>query len=360
MEVALLLSDDYLLNALRIIWADHGVDLPPQYARMVNNVSRRLATRPPAYEAIIRLINTLMSGLHPHFEPNYIVESPEIRLNLWGRGRETLPWTSAEVTLIHQEWNRALPGSMFVDKLIMIDQEREATNNILEVLIGSNKTMDTKVFNTLRGNITGQVAQHAVSPFLRAAAVYCQTSQNTDLVFKLVQHVSLHCRNIQNSEGPAFFEFMKEMLQPLAAGGSESTTSFYLHALTNVPKWAPGLLAYYDVGLRVEVEDFLRERIFSFGTSPEFPDNEGGTLHAETIVLAARQLGISCLTYLRDNYVQRRIQVAKDSVAALQRVIAHSSKYFVPEGEEGQTQSDADFAELCRGECRPLVHGGSV
>lgn len=59
---------------------------------------------------------------------------------------------------------------------------------------------------------------------------------------------------------------------------------------------------------------------------------------------AARELGFNCLLYLRDNFIQRRVQVAKDVVLPLQRVIAKASAYFNLEPEE--MGPDQEFAQL--------------
>jgi ubiquitin carboxyl-terminal hydrolase 34 len=347
-ETAICLSEDYLFNALRIVWADPGMDLPQNYARMVNAVVRRMATRPPAYDSIIMLIDQLLTGLHPYFDSNYIIDSPEPRLQMWLRHHAPLPWTSSEVQVIHQDWNRSA-ASIFVDKLISIDQGRDATETILERLIQSGKMMDNKVWYTLRANITGQMMQHVVTPYLRAAAVYCQTSDQADLVQKMMTHISAQCRNIQNSEGKAFMAFFREMIQGVVPNCGQHTLGVYLSGVSGIPKWAPGLLGYYDPSVRLDAEEFLRRLIFSFGTSPEFPSNLGGEERASVMRSAARQLGINCLVFLRENYVQRRVQVARESVASLLRTVAQCAKYFVADGEEEQGQEDAEFAELSRG-----------
>ena len=71
-EMVVLLAEDYLHNSLRIIWADPSMDLPNNYARMVNTVARRMATRPPAYGSVILLIEQLMSALNPCLDNKYV------------------------------------------------------------------------------------------------------------------------------------------------------------------------------------------------------------------------------------------------------------------------------------------------
>ncbi|KAI0887252.1 uncharacterized protein GGS22DRAFT_106755 [Annulohypoxylon maeteangense] len=348
-EAVLFLDRDFLSKLLMVIAADQALDLPNQYARLLNAVSRRSA-RPPNYESIIALIEELLSNIEPTLSQNNILEEAHGRLLLALQG-EPVPLTAAEVNILHRDWARG-QANVFVEKLISLNQNPMATDCIISRLIGFNPVMDQKVYATLRLDITGDLTSHMVSPYLRVATTYCRDSSNGENVFRLVNFVASQCKNLQNAEGRAFFEFHRDVFDGPRNTG-ETMEMIHLHGLDNIPKWAPGLLGYIDQGVSDEVDNFLQEKLFKHGPSPAFGESNGGLEKSRAMNSAARLLAISCLEYLRDTYVVRAAQAARYTVVPLDRIIKKCEPYFHLD-EEMDDGLEVQFNELCRVVLEPM------
>ncbi|PKS12676.1 hypothetical protein jhhlp_000884 [Lomentospora prolificans] len=345
LETILLLNSDFLSRLLRIIQADSSLDLAPNYQRMMTNVLRRGLNRPPSYENIITLADHLMSVLQPILSSESIVEKADNRLLMYLHGEAAPPWTSLEVFTVHQEWATSPGSSVFVSKLLEINQAPQASDNIIQRLVQANRQLGIKVFQTLRANITGQMLQgHSNAPYLRAAVAYCKAVDEDEPVLRMLIHVAAQCRQLNNTEGRAFLDFFCNMYGTPGPNSGLSHWSIFFNMTAQIPKWTPYLLGYYDGEVRWQTEEFIQKSIFDYGASPAFEEGEGGERRKEVLVSAAREIGFNCLIYLRDHFIQRRVHVAKDMVLPLQRVVARASAYFNPEPEE--PGPDHDFAQL--------------
>lgn len=342
-EAAGLLAKDFLFKVLMIITADASLDLPPQYARMIMTVNRRLATRAPSYENIIALIDILMGFMDAKIDAMRVSESLSDRLEVALRG-EMIPYTAGEINLIHRDWARN-QGNLFVDKLLQINQNHIATDSIITRLMEFSPLMDNKVLATLRSGITGQLVAQPVAPYLRAAISYVRNSCNADNVDRLVTHVADQCWNMQGAEGRCFLDFLKEIFD-----SSRQTADFdavEVQSLTLLPRWVPGLLGYIDRNVSSAVESFLKEKLFDHGAVPDFGDADPGDRRSRAMTSAGRHLAIACLTYLQDTYVSRGLQAPRDTVSPLDRVIKQCSPYYqIDSLEDGL---DARYMELSQG-----------
>lgn len=348
LETAVLLQSDLLEVLLKIIQADASVDLEPSFQRMLATVLRRAHNRPPSYDAIITLADHLMGALQQKISADSITESPESRLLMYLNGEDPLPWSSTEVVTVHQDWPTTPASSVFVSKLLEIDQAPVATNSIVTRLANATIEMDTKIYNTLRSNIFGQMMQsHYNGPYLRAAAMYCRTSQDDEHVLHLLVYVAAQCLQLNNTEGMGFLEFFNSVCRAPEPGATVEAWSIYFNVTSQIPQWAPHLLSYYDREVRYGTEDLIQKHIFDYGVAPVFGENEGGERRKEVLVSAARELGINCVLFLRDHFLQRRVQVAKDMVIPLHRVVAKAAAYFNVEPEE--EGPDQEFAQLSNG-----------
>ena len=355
LETAVLLQTDLLTGLLKIIQADASVDLDPNFQRMLANVLRRAHNRPPSYDAIITLADHLMGTLQQRIGVDSITESPESRLLMYLNGEDPLPWSSAEVLTVHQDWPSTPASSVFVSKLLEIDQAPMATNSIITRLANATSEMDAKIYGTLRTNIFGQMMQnHYNGPYLRTAAVYCRTSPDDEHVLHLLVYVAAQCLQLNNTEGIGFLEFFTSVCRAPEPGATVEAWSIYFNVTSQIPKWAPHLLSYYDREVRYGTEDFIQTYIFGYGLEPVFSEDEGGERRKEVLVSAARELGINCVLFLRDQFVQRRVQVAKDMVIPLHRVVAKASAYFNVEPEEGSP--DQEFVQLSNSKWRPKFY----
>ncbi|KAL7930517.1 hypothetical protein V8C35DRAFT_312875 [Trichoderma chlorosporum] len=338
-EVGLMLANDYLLKLLRIIAADVSMELPANYAKMLHNIYRRPANRPPSYVSILNLIDYLVSQLEPALGAQYIVDAPEERLACIG---PPFPWTSEEVYLIHHSPERPLT-SIFVEKLLAIDQAREATHDILGRLTAVSTQMDLRVFNTLRRKIQAETMTEPLDPFLRAASAYLENTPSASHSQNLMRHIAAQAPNLQSTEGLAFLEHFQKSLHLKRTDGSmaQSTAACGLETL---PDWVPHLLEFPDSELRYQTEHFLDTELFSFPPSTSRGVGEDATMEDEDdrddIRDVIQRLGLSCLLYLRDAHIRRRVLIGRDTASAVVRVIDQCSAYFSEDAESNNQGAD--------------------
>ncbi|KAI0840468.1 hypothetical protein F5Y06DRAFT_262834 [Hypoxylon sp. FL0890] len=349
LEASMFLDRDFLAKLLMVIAVDQVLDPPNQYARLLTMVSRRSA-RPPNYENIIALIDELLAVIDPVIGQGNFLEEARGRSSL-ALQDEAVPFTVDEVNLLHKDWARG-QANVFAEKLISLNQNPLATDSIIKRLIGFSALMDQKIFATLRFSITGDLASHVVSPYLRVAVTYCRYSTSIDNVHRLISWVSHQCRNLQNTEGRSFFEFQRDVFDGTRNTG-ETSEDIQLRSLENIPKWAPGLLGYIDQAVSDDVDNFLHEKLFKHGPSPVFGESNGGLQRSQAINAAARRLGISCLEYLRDTYVIRGAQAARYTVIPLDRVVKKCEAYFNID-EEMNDSLRVQFSELCQAVLEPM------
>ncbi|KAK3375132.1 hypothetical protein B0H63DRAFT_268265 [Podospora didyma] len=346
-EIAAFLSTQYLRFLLLVIYADTGLDLPPQFARLATTVSRRTPTRPPSYDRIIGLLDVLLAkmrfGLTERGEP-VLLDHPETRVSQAGDDNRFL-LTKPEARILHSEWTRG-QSNIFVDKLIGINQNIPSTHRIIGTLITESRSMEDRIFRTLRNGITGQIAQHNVAAFLRVGAlVFCRTAKDMNLVNGLISHVCQQCMALQNAEGKAFLDFQRDVFDAEKTGSGQTAADSMMTGLDNIPEWAPGLLGYFDSVVTGDVEAFLHSKVFRFTGASGFGDSETAKQRTAKMNHAGKMLGIKCLGYLQDNYVSRHIDVSTRLVAPLERVIKECRKYFNLE-EPAEDELTAEFMRL--------------
>ncbi|KAI1824914.1 hypothetical protein F4861DRAFT_224655 [Xylaria intraflava] len=327
LESVALLDRSFLSRVLMTIAADQVFDLPPQYTRLVTVVLRRMATRPPNYEGIIALTDVLMDCMDTDI--NYIDDNVG-RLAMV-HSDDPIPFTLEEVSILHKTWSRSEAG-VFLDKLIQLNQNVVATDNIIGRLIGFNGQIGVIVLRSLIIGITGQITTLLVTPYLRAGLAYCTCSQNKSNVHRLIRHVSEQCRIIQNPEAQSFLDFQRDVFTRERSTG-ETYDEIELHCLRNLPIWVPGLLGYLDHSVSSAVEVYVREKLFKYGTAPIFGEAAGGPRRAQAIITAVRELAVSILGHLRDTYVSRMIQVSKDTMQPFHRMLQQCEPYFQEHGD---------------------------
>ncbi|KAI1393729.1 uncharacterized protein F4822DRAFT_424192 [Hypoxylon trugodes] len=349
-EVLMCLERDYLFKLLSVIAVDQIFDLPAQYARLLNAVSRRTA-RPPNYESIIALVDELLSVIDPNMDRNFVDEA-QSRTSLVLQG-EPVPLTFQEGNFLFRDWAKN-QANIFMEKLISLQQNFQATDSIIIRLIGSSRSLDQKAYNTLKICITGDLTSHMVMPFLRVAAVYCRYSTNTRNVQLLMEHISNQCKNLQNAEGRYFLDFQRETFDGPRNTG-ESIEMIHVHSLSLIPKWAPGLLGYIDHAVSDDVGFFLQDKLFKYGPSPAFGESDGGLQRSRMMNQTVKRLAISCLEYLKDTYVTRSAQAARYTVVPLDQVIKKCDVYFEFDEDVGDGGLEKRYADLRQNVMEPMA-----
>ncbi|KAL0931794.1 ubiquitin carboxyl-terminal hydrolase [Colletotrichum truncatum] len=351
LETALLLSEDWFVKVLRIVFADANLDMPNHYVRMLQNVIRRVNnTRAIQYDMIIQLIDHFIGSLEDVLDANAIVDNPELRLEICMEQRpQKLPWTPVEVNILLHEWGKGA-GSTFIKKLIDLNQDHISTASIIKRVMSLSSEMEVKVFFAIRSMISGQIVQYSVAPHISAAALFSEQSRTAPYVQSLFRHIAVQCRNLQNSEGGAFLSFFKLAYASLQTDSDEVKVGRYSLYIDHIPVWAPSLLGYYDPEIRRETEEFLSLWLSSH--APESNDDK----FAITVNMAARKLAMNCLLYIRENFVQRRAQVAKQATENLQSIIFACEPYFQidVEAEGDRIVTQTEFQDIFRSIIEPL------
>lgn len=326
-EVAQLLANDYLLKLLRIIAADSMAELPMNYSKMLQNIYRRMP-RPPPYEAILELIDYLISQLEPLLGTQYIVDTAEERLN---HDEAPFPWTADEVQMIHSHPERQL-GSFFVEKLIAIDQARPTTHSILGRLTSLAPQMDLRILNSLRRKLEADSTMQPMDPFLRAAVQYLESTQSVAHSRSIVRFIAMQARSLQNTEPVAFLEFFSATLN-LKRQDSDIVRAIEQCSLETLPDWIPHLLASGDGGVRYDTERFLDVELFDqMSNTYDVDEDEVSMLERrERSRELIQRLGKACVFYLRETHVRQRNQIGRDTALAMVQVTSKCTPYFSDE-----------------------------
>ncbi|KAI6352942.1 hypothetical protein MCOR25_009252 [Pyricularia grisea] len=310
LEKAVFLDHDHLYKLVLIIAADSN-DSNPQFARMAQAVSRRMATRQPNYDAIIGLLADLLACMQgpKSLDSNDSRNMQQVlntRLYAAYRDQTSLhEMTTHELGLIGRDWPRT-ENNIFLDKLLCLGQSLPEVEEIIAALVRISSYTQSKVFDTLVAGITGAMVSYPVTPFLRAAVVCCRTSQDRDRVNDLFMQICEQSRNLQNNEGRAFLDFHRDVFHDLLLTERESQPSYPADGLDNVHRWAPGLLNYLEPQVGGDVIEFLKLEIFNFGPSHEFPEDSGGEARSKAVDIAAQRLGWECIRFLNDQYITRQ------------------------------------------------------
>jgi ubiquitin carboxyl-terminal hydrolase 34 len=380
-ETLAFLEREFLRFLLLIVAADPNLDLPAQFMRMIQGVQRRMATRMPSYESILALIAFLLSKMRPQarerVDPEFIERGDDRRHYQVGGFLPTEP----EQRILYMDWVKG-GSSIFMEKLISLEQNHEATARILVLLMQLTRGLEVKLLFTLRHHISGQITGEAQAPYLTAAKLFCSYASRPQLIETVIRHVCAQCSAMQTAEGKAFLSFFQAVFDAPREQSGETALEVQLQGIHYLPDWAPSLLGYYEDGVGTMTEAFLTEKLFKYGVSPVLQDvaddndddhndddddvddddddnvverrhkpssdkniqisvdTSMAAQRSRAIDQAARHIGLNCLIYLRDNYVGRRANIGSRLVGPLQRVIICCQKYFELDDEDVQVQAE--------------------
>lgn len=331
-EMHAFLDTTFLRTLLQTICADAALanDLPQNIIKIANASSRRTPNRPLPYEDLLTLINELFLRC---CVPDETLHNRMIHTCLrHGEAeddgdRYRLNYSS--VKMLYWDWTRN-SSNIFMEKLIAIEQNTEATDSILVHLIGEQRSLEEKLLRTLRANIHGHVPQYHNYPFLRvASAVFCRYARRPEAIRMLMMHINHECMILQNNEGGSFLEFQVNVFEGPRENTGESPQQILLCSIEAIPEWAPGLLAYFDSAIAKQTEAFLVDRLFGQDAeSPAGLENGASVAVANKVREAGRRLALQLLAYLRETYLNRNQEVPGRLVAQFERVINMCSRFF--------------------------------
>ncbi|KAL1911221.1 hypothetical protein Sste5344_003024 [Sporothrix stenoceras] len=348
-EVGIFLDLEGLRRTILTISADTAFPLDAQYSRMVLMLQRR--TRPPSFETVIALFHTLLVGMYPirpaiRAEADMYIDDNTSRFQMaLDSPDEDIPMSRHEYLLMGRDWNGDF-GNVFVDKLICIDQNPQATSSIIAHLMATHPAMESKILTTLRANITSNAAAAPQSPFLRAMIVFMQNVRSPESATRMMAHLSQQCRGVAHGEGRAYFETMRALYRGTATAPGQVDLAAVFNALRFIPMWVPGLLCCFDSTVISNVEAFLQDNIFLFGPNPQFDEDEGGQERAAALRLAVKQLGVEMFKYIELAFIQRDAPIGGTVVGAVQRVISECSPYYSQPNDEPEDELSIRFMQL--------------
>ncbi|ENH73136.1 Ubiquitin carboxyl-terminal hydrolase 34 [Fusarium oxysporum f. sp. cubense race 1] len=339
-ETGYVLAANFLASAIRIISADPLQELSGNWARMLQGVIRRNnTTKPTSYVSIIKLVNHLMSQMRPQIGAEY-VEDPTERVS---QLVEAFSWTSEEVDLIYSSPNGSYT-SLFVEKLLTLDQEHAGCNNIIRILTRLDNSMDEKVLGTLKLCIRGETSTQAMDPFLRASITYLESTEQLSNAKDMIEHVYMQAKSLQNTEGVYFVQLFRTALD-LHQQDREFCKAVRTFSRGLIPKWVPFLLASPEEQVRRGTDDFLVCELGKIDVGAT-SDRDVTLDDQVSIKQMIKQIGLMCLLYLRDHHVRRRAQMSREIADKFLKVIEGCAATAVATTADTQTELDVEFLTL--------------
>ncbi|KAJ6786527.1 hypothetical protein PWT90_07046 [Aphanocladium album] len=334
-ECSAILAADYLEKCLTIVTADRSMELEQNFAKMLQNVYRRLGGQPPSYLAVLATIEYLMSRLEPEISNETIVETADERLAYTD---EYLPWTASEVTwlLTHPEQDDT---SLFMTRLLEIDQAPEITRCILERILRAGELPTSKLLNLLQQTIRGDATTEPLDAFIRAASVVVNSCSLVSDAQRLIQHISAQAASFQNGEGAAFLGLIWQAMENSRSSEVERV-QMRTYTLRLTPNWAPYLLQYPDAPVRAGAEQIVDAALRLPAEETESADGEATALAGE-LGLA---IGTTCLSFLQEVHIKRSTSIEREFADILIRVLSKCNSV-VTESEVLDDGAKEDFTE---------------
>lgn len=353
-ELLAFLGHSFLEKTILIIMADNlsHQEMDQQFTRLGNALTRR-QNRPPTYATIIELLSNIFVSVtveapvatHVQREKAF-VQHPD----------EPLRLILVEMRLLQKRWDGGC--SIFLDKLIFINQNHEATDAIFAHILEQQWSLEEDVLITLMDNTKAQASFIPHAPYLRVAAMYCHLSYDAGNIDRLIKHIAKHSRVLANSEPKAVLGFFRNraVIDGDRVNSGELKESIDLQCLEYLPTWVPGLLAHYDPNVSISVEQVIHDKIFIHGSAPTFEEKYGGQERADAVVRSAQRVGMQCLQYIHENYIRRGNTVPAQTVTVLQRVLNQCGSYFDAEDDSpnGDVQKFFRFRQVVLDNLRRL------
>ncbi|KAM3462720.1 hypothetical protein NHJ6243_003925 [Beauveria neobassiana] len=333
-ECTAILASGYLEKCLRIITADRSMQLEANFVKMLQNVYRRFSGQAPSYVAVLAVIEFLMDRLEPELSHETIVEAADERLAHSG---EYLPWTAAEVRLLvtHPEEE---DSSLFMARLLEIDQAPEVTRRILKRILRAGEIPTAKLLGMLEQTIRGDATTEPLDSYIRAAAIFVDSCRHLSDAQRLIQHICEQAASFERGEGEAFLGLMWRAIDSTRLS-EEERGRLRLSTLHTIPSWAPYLLQYADSQVRNGTE-----RLVDMALRLPF---ESGSTSVEAAALSselALAIGTKCLDFLQHAHVKRRASIERDLAGVLIRVLSNCN-VVVSESETLDEDVKEEFSE---------------
>lgn len=345
-EGGALLEEDYLLKLFMVLIADvTDQALPQQYLRLATTLFKR--QRPPSFDAIIQLIDILMSYLQPDLADQDFPETAQGRLALALKGQK-LSYTTGEINQLHASFPR-MRYSILVDKLIQLNQNLTSTESIIKRLLDLDPMMDTKVFTTLVDGLNNCQQDIPLIPvYLQGIVFYLRWSRNAESVQYLMKLVVSTCKTVTSAEGAGFINFFRTTFSMMRETEPHEAI-VESRSFEDLPTWAPVLLGSTDSNVRSDMDLFLKQMLWAWLDNYKLQsggedDDLDDLMHDR--VKCVKRLTIYCLKYLHERYVAGEMQAPRNAVATLLDTIHRGGAYFSPIYADDHPQLDVEYQRL--------------
>lgn len=339
-EAAILLDAGFLRKAVEIVSADASLGVSAQYARMLSIISKRMNTRPVSYDAVIVLLYRLLQVCDWKVQP---VRNNERRLIYVAdeKNKQPIPLNEIESKLLVQHWVRG-HAHILTEKLLQLNQNQYATDNILVILLKSEAGLDINIFQAIIQGIRKNTPPVPCGPFLHAAVLYCHHSDMPDAVQRMTTYVSRVVSHLENTEGREFLQFFRDVLN--LSPHRQNDPPILRICLDLVPKWAPALLSYWEGSIRDNTEKLLLDILLTHYREADVGTPEDDQEREDRIVV--QELGFACLAHLHEVYISPRQQAVRAALDNVLRVIGHCEPFFDEDNKD-------DF--LAKKQCKSSV-----
>lgn len=318
------LNRDFFVKTMLVLIAP---ELPEkerdtQFSKFCNALARR-PNRSPNYAPVIGLLRQVLTSV----TINHPVRDYASRTRMFTRSpNHALRLTDEERELLHRKHPSG--GNVLLDKLIFVNQHSEATDDIFVHILQQNWDLSFDIVETVLVNIAPQASFFVYAPYLRVGALFCQWAHDAERIDNLIAHIAQNSKVLVANEPKAVWSFFQQTLDGPRHNSGESTSHLELQCLKYLPDWAPVLMLQYDVNISVQVGNVLEEKIFQYGSSPRFDEEDGGEHRAEAVAVCARLIGRQCCEHVQEACVSRTQSVSSQTVALLQRVLSKCGEYF--------------------------------
>jgi ubiquitin carboxyl-terminal hydrolase 34 len=342
-ELLAFAGNNFLIKTFTIIVAENlpQQEMDQQFIRLSNTLARR-QNRPPCFSSIMNLLNSIFASVTVD-DP---VNSHATRERLYLKYPDApLRLTVNEANVLDQKWEGGT--NIFLDKLIYINQNPEATDAIFASLLKQGYLLEDDILDLLLVNTQAQPSFVVHGPYLRVAALYCRLSRDSTNIDRLIEHIARNSNMLASSEPKAVLGFFtnKAVIDGDRENSNETRKSISIQCLEYLPLWVPSLLAHYDHNISNEVKQIIHEKVFRHGTNPDFEEKHGGQARAEAVVRSAKRIGIECLHFVAENYTKRGSSVPAPTVAVLQSVLEQCGGFFDATDEMAGEEGAEFFAE---------------
>ncbi|ESZ91138.1 hypothetical protein SBOR_8472 [Sclerotinia borealis F-4128] len=326
-EAAFILDSGFLMKTLDIICADPIDTHSPQIMRMLTFIAKKNSTaRQVSYDSIIDLLSRLILTCDPAVPETNQSDS---RLQLF-LGGHSIPFTWEERQRIDCHWTRT-NAHVLTEKLLIINQNQHATKSIMARILHfpDQNHLDQYVYCAITHGIRRNTSL-SWSPFLRAAVLYCEHSENPQAILEIATHIAKASVHIEHNEGSEYLRFFRDLINLQSNHNDvsrEDITSVVLHTTSH---WVPLLLTHFESSVRSDTEEFLGEIIFNMGIEVDNTAPGGEMDLALSRIKMSQKLGHACLDYLHEVYIRQRVQPVRTIMINIEHVIGLCLQYFEP------------------------------